>query len=108
MKAPDGLIIELFDQNSPFDPMKNHDNYLISQLNIFFALLQEIQHEHWYWFNSRHGVNQTQDHDVITNHIALHLADGETVIFKIAKNSELPINIREQCQLAYDWTFGIF
>ena len=83
--------------------MKQNDNF--SQLSIFFALLQEIQQEHWYWFNSRHGVNPVQEHDVIINHIALHYTDGETFVFRIAQNSELPLNIREQCQLAYDWIF---
>ncbi|MDN3548631.1 hypothetical protein [Mucilaginibacter aquaedulcis] len=88
--------------------MKPNDNYFISQLNIFFAMLQEIEEEHWYWFNSRHGINQTQEHDLIINHIALHYTDGETtVIFKIPENSELPMNIRAECHLAYDWIFGV-
>ena len=87
--------------------MKQNDNYFISQLNVFFALLQEIQKEHWYWFNSRHGVNRLQEHDLIINHITLHYTDGETFVFKIAKHSDLPLNIIEQCQLAYDWIFGV-
>jgi hypothetical protein len=87
--------------------MNKNYNLFISQLNIFFSLLLKIQEEHWYWFNSRHGVYKSQEHDLITNHIELTFIDSKTVVFKIQENSEMPHDIREQCMLAYEWIFSV-
>jgi hypothetical protein len=86
--------------------MKQRETFFQSQLNIFYQVLEEIQEEHWYWFNSRHGVNRVQEHDLIINHIQLNYVDSKIMIFKFRDNSEMPPNIREQCMQAYDWIFS--
>jgi hypothetical protein len=75
-----------------------------SKLKKFNNALLYIQKEHHYWFESRYGEFLEQDHDMIFNHLFFEV-DTRFVRFHFFATSDLPINIRRDCQIAFNEIF---
>lgn len=71
----------------------------------FVSILEKIEKTHYYWFESRHGLFNTQEHDVIANHIVIDI-DFPLLHFGYWQDSELPQNIRDECNSCYQELFS--
>jgi hypothetical protein len=83
---------------------KNEYNYEV-QMDKFVEGLLQIQLRHYYWFESRHGKMPTQQHDMIANHVVITCRYPK-LIFGYWADSELPENIREECNACFDMVFN--
>ena len=77
----------------------------IKNIEIFQEALNDIQAKYYYWFESRHGVHINQEHDVIKNHILLDYKEYNNVLMGYIPSSELPPNIRAECNEAFESIF---
>jgi hypothetical protein len=75
-----------------------------TQLYIFIEGLFQIQKEHYYWFESRYGELETQEHDTIVNHVVITFQYPK-LVFGYWADSELPENIRTECNAYFDKVF---
>ncbi len=82
---------------------KDREDFL-ARVDRFVEALIEIQRRHYYWFESRHGLSNTQEHDVIANHVVISV-DFPKLKFGYWDNSELPPNIRDECNRQFDKLF---
>lgn len=73
----------------------------IKNIEVFQKALNEIQSKYYYWFESRHGVHINQEHDVIKNHILVDYKEYNNVLMNYVPGSELPPNIRTECDEAF-------
>jgi len=76
-----------------------------ARIELFVNGLFEIQRRHNYWFESRHGEFDSQPHDAITNHVVIS-SHYPKLNFGYWADSELPENIREECNNHFDSVFN--
>ena len=74
------------------------------QMDRFLDALIRIQQLHYYWFESRHGEFQTQEHDTIANHVVITFQYPQ-LMFGYWVDSQLPENIRAECNACFDRVF---
>jgi hypothetical protein len=77
----------------------------IKDAQIFQKALELIQAKHYYWFESRHGVHINQEHDLIKNHILIDYKELNNILLDFVPGSELPPNIRLECEQAFSAVF---
>jgi hypothetical protein len=77
----------------------------IKDVQIFQKALEFIQAKHYYWFESRYGVHINQEHDVLKNHILVDYKELNHILLDFVPGSELPPNIRAECQQAFHEVF---
>lgn len=82
---------------------KDKEDFL-DRIDQFIEALLVIQQRHYYWFESRHGLFKTQEHDVIANHVALKF-DFPKLQFGYWDDAELPSAIRDECNRCFDALF---
>ncbi|SDE97347.1 hypothetical protein SAMN05216464_111137 [Mucilaginibacter pineti] len=81
----------------------NPEDYEV-QMDRFAEGLLRVQQRHYYWFESRHGENITQDHDTIGNHVVINFR-YPVLTFGYWSDSQLPENIRAECNACFDQIF---
>jgi hypothetical protein len=75
-----------------------------TQMDRFADALVQIQQRHNYWFESRHGEFEKQEHDTIGNHVTISF-QYPNLIFGYWADSQLPENIRLECNACFDEIF---
>jgi hypothetical protein len=75
-----------------------------NRIDQFLRVLLEIERRHYYWFESRHGVSKTQEHDVLANHVVISV-EFPKLQFGYWDDSELPTNIQEERNREFDKLF---
>nr|MBB6148582.1 hypothetical protein [Mucilaginibacter sp. SP1R1] len=75
-----------------------------AKLKKFNQALSLIQKNNYFWFDSRHGEFPEQEHDIIFNHLFFEV-DSNFVRFHFFHTSQLPFNIRRECQNAFNEIF---
>ncbi|WPU95758.1 hypothetical protein SNE25_09530 [Mucilaginibacter sabulilitoris] len=73
----------------------------IKDVQIFQKAMDYIEAKHYYWFESRYGETINQEHDLLKNHILVDYKELNRVLLEFVPGSELPPNIRAECELAF-------
>ena len=76
-----------------------------ARMDYFVDGLLRIQRRHYYWFESRYGESEAEEHDMIGNHVVI-TCRYPTLIFGYWSDSELPENIRAECNAFFDEVFN--
>jgi len=74
------------------------------QLEVFFKVLNIIEKNNIEWFVNRSGINKKQKHDILANHIKI-ISNEYGVLFTFKSKSELPFEIRYQCNRTHALLF---
>ncbi|MGF7081463.1 hypothetical protein [Mucilaginibacter sp. UYCu711] len=74
------------------------------QLEVFLGVLNLIEKKNIEWFKNRKGILDSQDHDLLINHLEI-MKENHNVTFSFRSDSELPKDIREQCTKVYEAFF---
>lgn len=77
----------------------------IKDIQIFQRELELIQAKYYYWFESRYGIHSNQEHDLIKNHILIDYKEYNRILMDYVPGSELPPNIRAECDQAFESIF---
>ena len=93
-------------ENSEVDERILEEEKFIKRVECFISQIEIIQERFNYWFESRHGICPSQEHDKIGNHLILDCCYPRSLSFGYWKESELPVHIREECNAIYAELFG--
>ena len=70
--------------------------------------LNEIEKKHFAYFISRPSKNESEPHDFLHNHYELRSINPQKILFNINDDSDLDINIQNECHQAFQDSFSRF
>lgn len=104
------FLLSLQDKN-PILPMSTFTEQLygkdfVQKLANFESELLKVEAKHVEWFKSRESKYPNQKHDTIKNHYALAYSQNDpTIRFGFMPDSDLPDNIRKECNEVFSYHF---